>query len=318
MAGQQHARGVGVGRAHAKAVLLGEHAVVYGQPAIAVPLRDLTIEALARPCPAGTPDLARRPLTVGRRRPSPQVSCPGIAADAALREWGSATELIEIDLHGHIPQSRGLGSSAACATATVRALADLCRRAIDAEELYRLVQLGEQHAHGRASGVDARAVSADGPIWFQAGAARTLPVAGAVSLIVADSGVAASTQQAVAVARARLQKQPAAARRVLDRAATLTRAAAEDLARGDGQALGDKLIQYHDLLRELGVSTDRIERLIAAALAAGAFGAKLTGGGLGGCVLAVTGRDSAAAVRAAFSGAGAVRTWATTVGEESW
>ncbi|WP_278264482.1 mevalonate kinase [Nocardia sp. AG03] len=301
----------GTGQAVAKAILLGEHTVVHGTPAIALPLPALPVRAVARPS-AGTAIAASGSfgfLAGAAAAATPTPSGPRVAVEEALRRWGIGAETVEVVVYCDIPLARGLGSSAACAGAAVRAVADLYGRELDQDALYDLVQCGEQVAHGRASGIDASAVLASGPIRFHAGTARPIDVGMDAALVIADTGVSGSTQQAVADVRRRLAADPPAARRLLDRAAELIDTGATALSAGHTRTLGTTMLEFQDLLGELGVSTPHIDTLVAAALAAGAHGAKLTGAGLGGCVLALTETAAAPAVSTALRRAGAVQTW---------
>ncbi|MFC4128693.1 mevalonate kinase [Nocardia rhizosphaerae] len=307
---------VGVGHSHAKAILLGEHTVVHGTPAVAFPLPALPVRAIAR---RGLHDTDFGPGAAGHFRFSVGAvgadgteSGPRVAVEEALRRWGLGGEPVEVRIDCDIPLARGLGSSAACAGAAVRAVADLYGRIVDPGSLYELVQCGEQVAHGRASGIDAGAVLASGPILFERGIARPIAFAVDADLVLADTGVPGSTQQAVAGVRRRLARDPRAARGQLDRADALITSAAADLAAGRTAALGAAMLEFQGLLAELGVSTPQIDELVRAALDAGAFGAKLTGAGLGGCVLALAATGTAPAVRDALRRAGAVRTWTVT------
>ncbi|POM23585.1 mevalonate kinase [Actinomadura rubteroloni] len=302
MAGSE--KSLGIGSAHGKVILVGEHTVVHGTPAIAFPVPGLRVSASVR-----------RHVT-GQKGVQPRGVETAVAG--ALRRWNRDIEGVDVALHCGVPPGRGLGASAACATAAVRAAADLHRVPLDARTLHELVQEGEHVAHGRASGVDARAVAADTPIWFAGGTARPLAVEMDASLVIADTGVTASTCDAVRRVRTHLAASPADRERTLGRAAVLVEAAADDLAAGDATGLGLRMRDFHELLAALGVSAPAVDRLVAAALAAGAAGAKLTGGGLGGCVLALAApaRD-AAGLRAALERAGAVRTWSVPLGAAS-
>ncbi|MEV0618783.1 mevalonate kinase [Nonomuraea sp. NPDC050404] len=305
---------MGIGQAHGKVILLGEHTVVHGTPAIALPIAELTVTALAR----------------HRGRPAPPRD--GMAAlaatvdavvGAALRGCGQAggiarDDVPTVELGRTVPAGRGLGSSAACATAAVRAVADLYGTPLDRDEVYDLVQRSEHRMHGRASGVDARAVAMDGPIWFAGGAARPLTFAGEATFVVADTGVPSRTREAVARVRAMLDADPRRARRLLSRARTLVTAAADELVSGQLNVLGQHMLDFHDLLCQVGVTTPAVDRLVAAALESGAHGAKLTGGGLGGCVLALAGSPGdAGRLRAALRHAGAGATWTVSCGRAS-
>ncbi|WP_225728270.1 MULTISPECIES: mevalonate kinase [unclassified Nocardia] len=311
--------GVGAGGAHGKAILLGEHTVVHGTPAIAFPLPTLAVRAAARVSDPGevpTVDIGTSPagwcfrFVAGNAPAAAQtLSGPQVAVGEALRRWGIGDETVEVTVDCAIPPARGLGSSAACAGAAVRAVADLHGRTLDAASLYELVQCGEQFAHGKASGVDASTVLANAPIWFHAGATRALEIGLDAELVLADTGTSGATQRAVAAVRRRLDGDRLAAQRLLERAADLTWAAAADLAAGRAASLGKALREFQCILGELGVSTPEIDTLVAAAHAAGSLGAKLTGGGLGGCVIALAETGDAARVSEALRRAGAVRTW---------
>lgn len=307
----------GSGRAHAKAILIGEHTVIYGLPAVAVPLRDLTVEVVVTPT-----NTAQRPLpeadssddtfenrfTVSAGTETTGDPGPAVVA-ASLRRWGHPGESVEVRVRSRIPPARGLGSSAATAAATVRAIADLYGATPDARSLYELVQIGESVSHGRASGVDAVTVTACRPLRFAAGDIRPITTPADAVLVVADTGIPGRTDRAVATARTTLHRDRALARRVLARANELTESAVQELAAGRMRAVGQRMNEFHSLLRELSVSTPGIDRLTTAARRVGAYGAKLTGGGLGGCVIALTDADSAAAIGAAMLAAGAQRTW---------
>ncbi|GAB2662134.1 mevalonate kinase [Nocardia goodfellowii] len=311
-----------IGSAHGKAILLGEHTVVHGTPAIALPVPALTVHASARPgagsgCAheASPPDQAdewKYRFQTGNGADRPDFG-PRIAAERALSSWGLADEVFDITMRCGIPPGRGLGSSAACAAAAVRALAVLLDQPCDDDLLYESVQRGENAAHGRASGVDARAVLARGPIWFQRGTARPLPFDFDATLVLADTGSAPGTREAVALVGSHFDADARAGERLLSFATSLIEAAAGDLRTGRSEALGAKLSQFQAILDQLGVSTPEIDVVVAAAMSAGALGAKLTGGGLGGCVLALTHPPAAAGVAHAMSEAGARRTWALSL-----
>ncbi|WP_238846551.1 mevalonate kinase [Nocardia terpenica] len=313
----------GTGRAHGKVILLGEHSVVYGLPAIAVPVPALRAHAFAQRSDIVT---QARPLAgethtemrfrVGNGGSAP-LSGPRVAVEHALRDWSLTGEPVEIAIGCDIPAGRGLGASAACAAAAVRAVADLYGREVDAQTVYHLVQFGEQCVYGRVSGVDARTALCDVPIWFERGVWRPLAIgARDLTVVIADSGVAAATKDAVTTVSASLGADPDRAGRLLATAAAFIGSAADAVAAGDAQALGRSMVEFHEFLTQLGVGTAGIDALVAAALGAGSLGAKVTGGGLGGCVLALTqGRASADRVGAALLAAGAVQVWTVPIAQ---
>ncbi|WP_280331993.1 mevalonate kinase [Nocardia wallacei] len=313
-------RVLGTGHAHGKVILLGEHTVVYGMPAIAFPVAELKVDAvlhtssvsaLMQPSaiPVSRSAEASESRFVCNADTIPAGSGAAAATAAALRRWDPLADSVEVRIRSGVPSARGLGSSAAAAAAAVRAVADRYGIPLDERTLYSLVQAGEKVAHGRASGVDAAAAIARGPIRFDAGIARPIRSAVDAVLVVADSGAAGSTRAAVDSVRAVLGEDHANARRILTSARRLADAATADLETGRMSALGLRLNAFQGLLRELNVSTPQLDRLIDVALRAGALGAKLTGGGLGGCLIALTEPRRASTVRDALVAAGAARTW---------
>ncbi|MCT6776421.1 mevalonate kinase [Streptomyces sp. CS7] len=309
----RRARSVGTGRAHAKCILLGEHAVVYGAPALALPVPQLSITASA-----GFSSRGGDPAGVSFTMTGSAWKQVGTQASEGLRrlttDFRSSMGIddgrhLDVIIDGSIPLGRGLGSSAACARAVVLALADLCGREVSQRTTFDLVQAAENVMHGKASGVDAVTVGASAPLLFQAGEARTLRVGCDALFVIADSGAVGSTKEAVDQLRERFRLHAGAEETFVRRASGLTREAVAALAAGRPEELGPLLTEYHGLLREAGLSTDRIEAMVRAALAAGSLGAKITGGGLGGCVLALTQPEQAREVTRRLHEAGAVQTW---------
>ncbi|MFI9605462.1 mevalonate kinase [Streptomyces sp. NPDC052043] len=318
--GKHPAGSVGVGHAHAKAVLLGEHAVVYGAPALALPMPQLKVTARAGWSSHTAAADAGLSFTMTGSAP------PAVVAQAAesVRQLVDAFRVrvgahdgphLDVSLDSAIPPGRGLGSSAANSRAIVLALADLFGRELTESAVFDLVQTAENRTHGRASGVDAATVGASAPLLFQAGRTAPLSIRGDHLFIIADSGAAGSTKEAVALLRAGFQRHAGAQERFVLHASQLVREAGQALTDGRPATAGARLSDYHSLLRTVGLSTDRMDALVEAALAAGSPGAKITGGGLGGCVLALSPPDRAEDVERNLRAAGAVRTWVVSAKE---
>lgn len=302
-------RSTGTGSTRAKVILMGEHAVVYGEPAIALPLASLPMRATARR--QDGPLTLESVLYSGPLADAPEMlAAPRAAVEATLDHLGLMRHGITLSTESTIPAARGLGSSAATAGALAFALADLAGRALTAQEHFDLVQVGERVAHGNPSGLDARATTSTDPLWFQAGAMRPLDLRLRAYLVVADTGVHGRTRAAVADVRSFRERHPARGAELIADLGRLTCEVVDDLALDRPAELGTRMTLAHRALAELGVSSPELDRLVDTALAHGALGAKLTGGGQGGCLLALAAdAASAGTIAAALRRARAPRTW---------
>jgi len=303
---------VGRGDAHAKVILFGEHSVVYGGPAIALPMRGLRLTASAR-ATEGPASIESALYTGPIQDAPPRLAAPIAAITESLAVLGRSTADIAVRVDGRIPAGRGLGSSAAVAAAISASIADWAGIPLADEVRFELVQAAERVAHGNPSGLDARGVVADTPIWFRAGTVRAVPVHLPTAFVVADSGIPGGTREAVsAVAELRRQDEDRVTG-ILARIDTETDAAERDLAAADVVSLGRRMTAVHALLRQLSVSSPELDGLVGTALAHGALGAKLTGGGRGGCIIALADAGGPAVDLASMlRRAGAANTWIIT------
>lgn len=303
----------GTGHATAKAILLGEHAVVYGQPAIAVPVRSLVARArVARTAAAGRMRSAAYTGLISR---APERVVPTvIALHASLAALGIRDDTVSVEITSDIPRERGLGSSAAVAAAVVDAVADAFGAAWGDDERHELVQAAERAAHGSPSGLDARAVRASGPVWFQAGRAEPIEVGATVHLVIADTGVRGRTRHAVGHVAALRAADPARIDGVIAELGALVASGRDDLRRGALEDLGAAMNRAQQLLEVLGVSHPALHHLAVAARRSGALGAKLTGGGQGGCLIALAAdQEQSHGIAEQLRAAGAAAAWQTTV-----
>ncbi len=301
---------VGHGRTWAKAILIGEHSVVYGHPAVAVPLHDLQMRATATPID-GPSWLRSLDYEGPLRKAGHRFACVARAFEVARERSGCLDQSFEVVTTSDFPHERGLGSSAASAGAIILAVLDACGRKATREELLPLIHQAEQIAHDRPSGLDAAATTAPSPIRFQSGEMHLLSqrIEGA-QLVIADSGVHGSTRVAVGGLRRRYEADPDFYGPRINQLGELTHRSVRALAHGKARILGETMNAAHTVLSEIGVSLDLLDSLARAARRAGALGAKLTGGGLGGCLISLTDSPGAAEdVSAALLEAGAVRTW---------
>jgi mevalonate kinase len=300
-----------------KIILLGEHAVVYGRPAIAAPVWETQ----------ATATIESRPLGAGCLLVAHDVGLEVPLADApedlplALVTRRTLTHLRlppdpdwRITLDSDIPIAGGLGSGAALSTALVRAIFAAAGRAADPATVSAFVFESEQFYHGTPSGIDNDVVAYGMPIWFVKGRPPEPFAPGRpLTVAIADSGIRSPTKETVGDVRRGWEADPARYEAQFDAIAALARAGRAAIEQGDTAELGALFDRNHALLQELGVSSPALDVLIAAARAAGALGAKLSGGGRGGNVIALVEEAGRDAVRAALVAAGAQSVIVTTV-----
>lgn len=301
------------GTAHAKAILFGEHAVVYGAPAIAVPIHELAAEARVESASEGL--RIESELYSGDASAAPAHLLPVVTAiRAALRYSGKSDAPIRVQILSAIPHSRGLGSSAAVAAAVARGVTNWAGVQLTTAGLFDIVQEAERVAHGNPSGLDARAVSSNGAIRFDFGAVSAVKIGAPLSFVLADSGVAGSTAEAVGAVRTRREADPEGMESLFTHLADIAEEAVDVLASGNRVKIGERMSEAHEVLHQIGVSSDVLDSLVEAAMRGGALGAKLTGGGLGGCIIALAHSDAhAEQLGSILREAGATRTWTATV-----
>ncbi len=299
-----------VGQAPAKVILAGEHAVVYGHAAVAVPVLGLTARtSIAVSSPGyGTVIVAQdlgRAARLEDEDPSLQVL--GHAVKETLKRVQAQTEPDwVIQVHSRIPMGRGMGSGAAVACSVVRAVAQAQRWRADNTQVSDIVFGCEHFLHGTPSGIDNAVVTHEKPLLFRQGQIQHFIVPRLeVPLLIADTGVAVSTSEVVRTVSQRRQADLEGVERRLAEIGEISLDVGAALGAGDAQKLASSMNRNQDLLRDLGVSTPLIDRLIQTALAQGALAGKLTGAGMGGQVLALANNEDTEPLRQALLMAGA-------------
>ena len=292
--------------ANGKVILLGEHAVVYGRHAIAAPI-PLAIEVRVLDATDGVRLLIPRWGVEQRIRSvaEHQQGAAGVLA-VLLRELSLHDRAIDIEVFPHIPRAMGLGGSAALAVAIVRSLDERFALNLSAERVNALAFECEKAAHGTPSGID-NTVATYGQMLLYSNASRPrfspLAPKWSMPIVIGMSGKESLTANNVAQVRAAWQRQPARYEALFDQIDALVLAGVDALAAGDLPELGELMNLNHGLLNALQLSTPELEDMVHVARRAGAVGAKLTGGGGGGSVIALC-PDNAEAVATAIETAG--------------
>ncbi len=273
------------GRAGGKVLLVGEHAVVHGVPAIALGL-DAGVVVHVRTADSGRLRVPGWDLDVALGTEHPVARALGALGDALGVDVGR----YDVDAVATVPAGAGLGSSAALAVAVGRALERAAGRAADDAAVREAAMAAERVFHGNPSGLDVEAALRGGLIRFVRGAppeVSALDSRASFELVVAPVEKGASTGTMVAEFGRRLEAHRAVGVDVLGPWRELVAAAERSVQGGDLGTLGLLLDFNHGLLAGMGMSTPALDAACSAARAAGALGAKLTGAGGGGCVIAL-------------------------------
>jgi mevalonate kinase len=301
-----------------KVILAGEHAVVYGRPAIAAPVWQVVATATIAPAApgAGCIIVASDLNQVLQLADASQDEPLAVVARLAFAQLGiSRPPDWRIDLRSDIPIASGLGSGAALSTALVRAIFAQLGQPVMPAVVSELVYESERFYHGTPSGIDNTVVAYGQPIWFVKGQPpEPFTPAAPILLAIADTGIRSPTVLAVSAVRDAWLHDRQRYEAIFDAIGVIVHTARHALEQGDAPALGTLFNENQALLQSIGVSCDAIETLLAAARAAGSLGAKLSGAGGGGNIIALVECATATAVQAALLAAGARRVIVTPIG----
>jgi mevalonate kinase len=299
-----------------KVILFGEHAVVYGQPAIAVPVTEVQASATVEPAPPGSgltlvaPDLGTGfPLAT-----APQDEPLAAAARLTLTHLSAPEPDATLTVRSTIPIASGLGSGTAVSTALIRALAGFLGRPVGTADVSALVFEVEKIHHGTPSGIDNTVVVYEQPVYFVRGRpVERLTVGAPFTLVIGDTGVRSSTRRVVEQVRRAWQRSPAHYDALFDQIGDTANQARRAIEAGRIDLLGRLMDDNHEFLIELGVSSPELDELVEAARLCGAMGAKLSGAGQGGNMIALVEDDCVEQVTEEMREAGAVRVILTRV-----
>lgn len=302
-----------------KVILFGEHAVVYGRPAIAVPVTQVAAKATV------TADL--RGASGAVRIQAPDIHLEALLSDlppenplaAAVHATASALKVSRLPscslrITSTIPVAAGLGSGAAVAVAIIRVLSAFLGHPLPDEQVSSLAFEVEKLHHGTPSGIDNTVITFAKPVYFIKGKTiQTLRLSRPFTLVIGDTGIHSPTSAVVGDVRKAWQADKDAYEALFDSTGALAESARQLIESGAVELLGPLMDANHGLLRKIGVSCPELEALVGAAREAGALGAKLSGGGRGGNMIALVTPPNAGRVADALQKAGAVRTIVTEI-----
>lgn len=297
-----------------KIILCGEHAVVYQRPAIAVPVTQVQAQATLQD--------SKQPLTIDAQNQRRKISYADLPDDdplkaiiqLTLRSFKVSPPHATLTIHSTIPIASGLGSGAAVSTAIARALAQYFKRDLDSAAISSLVYEVEKIHHGTPSGIDNTVIAYGKPVYFVRGQPiETFNVTQPFRIAIADTGIQSPTKIAVGDVRAAREADKDRYEKIFDGCGQIAQRARALIEEGQPDQLGSLMNENQKLLREMGVSCQELDDLVDAATRAGASGAKLSGGGRGGNMIALVNAANENNVREALMSAGAKKILITEV-----
>jgi mevalonate kinase len=299
-----------------KIILFGEHAVVYGRPALAVPVTQVHADVEVS-------DSSRTGIWIDASDINVHAELNTLPSDHPIASvihnflFLSRVSLfpnLEIKIASTIPVAAGLGSGAAVTVALLRALSLHLNRSMTEEEVNGFAYEIEKLHHGTPSGIDNTVVTYARPVYFIKGQPiETFKVGQPFTIVIGDTGLSAPTKESVADVRHLWINDKARWESVFDKIGEISFTARRAIEAGKSEMLGELMNENHSLLQKMTVSSPELDRLVQAGRDAGAMGAKLSGGGRGGNMIALVQPDMAESVSLSLQEAGAKNTIITKV-----
>jgi mevalonate kinase len=298
--------GVAKASAPGKLILFGEHFVVYGLPAIATAIEARTLAEVQRATEFSLLD--NRPETPGYKKEKCDQQLDSI--QRMLKAMGLERKKVRIVLGGDLVAASGVGASGASCVAIAAALNEEFSLGLDRDRINDVAYEGEKGYHGVPSGIDNCCSTYGGFIHFRKdtktgkNAVRQLHSKTPLSIVVGNTGLTSNTTKIVGDVRAKREKDPEKFKKIFDNYSKIAEEATVSVENGDLIKTGLLMNMNHLLLEEMGVSCDEIEELVDVASKNGALGAKLTGTGRGGLMVALVTGEAGSRVASAIKKAG--------------
>ncbi len=284
---------MGEGSGYGKVILLNEHFVVYGVPSIVSAIDKVTTAIVERSDEPGWKLGDNRPATPGYKDKKLDQQKDSIERVLKAAGVDPTQNPIKITLEGNLVAASGIGASAASCVALARALSDEFDLGFSDDKINEIAYEGERAYHGNPSGVDNTAATYGGLLWFVRGKPiERISIRRPVEIVMGNTGLVANTEAAVKGVRERKEQNPKKYEKIFNEATELANMARKAIVDYDLRAVGKLMDQNHRQLQAIEVSCKELDHLVELARENGAYGAKMTGGGLGGNMVALTpGKD---------------------------
>jgi mevalonate kinase len=306
-------------KASGKIILFGEHAVVYGFPAIAVPIQSVQVKVTVLPIVKGSHSLIKirnldweEDIIFSDLENNDPIKA---SIMNVLSLIDGKPPFFELTISSSIPIAAGLGSSAALAIAITQGLSQFLGINFSKDQINELAFQSEKIQHGSPSGIDNSVISFGKPIYFLKGSPLVqIEIPTPLNIILGDSGKRTLTKDVVTEVKTLLDSDSTTVQPILENIGSITKDALLALQTGNLVQIGKLMSYNHECLKKIGVSSFKLNHLVDAAIKSGALGAKLCGGGQGGFMAALCGSESIEKISAGLRSAGAANIINTTIG----